>query len=141
MARILYTELYTEDGFTSYDDGGQFEMPSSPGQSPTDPVISQVTPMQITADQNNYTLPAQAEIIRLFSDASRTITGFTGARAGAITLCNVGSFNIVIANNNAGSDAQNRVLCHTGANITLQPNMSVNIWYDFMSEIWRTTPC
>lgn len=135
----IYTDGSYIEGFE------QIELPPDfipPGQGDQqDQTVSQVTPPQITADQNNYSLPAAAEIVRLFTDAARTITGFTGARAGKITLCNVGSFDLVIANNNAGSDAMNRVLCHTGGDITLGPNMSVDVWYDFMSLIWRTTPC
>lgn len=99
--------------------------------------IGQVTPDQVTADQNNYTLP-DGELVRLSTDASRTFTGFAGARPGRFVLCNVGANDLVIANNNVGSDAQNRVLCHTGANITLNPNESVTIIYDFLTTMWRT---
>lgn len=92
---------------------------------------------QITADQNDY--PLDPGILqRLSSDASRTITGFANPDSGLKWLVNVGSNNIVIANDNAGSLAANRVLCHTGANITLNPNESVQIGYDFTSSRWRT---
>lgn len=99
--------------------------------------ISQNTPDQITANQNNYSLPV-VEIVRLSTDASRTITGFAGARVGRFVIVNVGSQNLVIANNSGSSDAQNRVLCHTGADITLNANESVTIFYDYTSTMWRT---
>lgn len=99
--------------------------------------VGQVTQPQVTADQNNYALP-ESELVRLSTDASRTFTGFTPPRTGRFVLCNVGGFDVVVANNNAGSTDVNRVLCHTGANITLNPNESVTIIYDFASSRWRT---
>lgn len=99
--------------------------------------VEQVSPPQVTADQNNYTL-SEAELVRLSTDASRTFTGFTPPRLGRFVICNVGSFDVVIAHDSASSDAVNHVLCHTGANITLNPNESVTIIYDFVSSRWRT---
>lgn len=99
--------------------------------------IDQITPDQVTADQNNYSLP-EGELVRLTTDAARTFTGFAGARPGRFVIANVGSFDVVIANNSASSNAENRVLCHTGANITLNPGESTEIIYDFESLRWRT---
>lgn len=99
--------------------------------------VAQVSPPQVTADQNNYALP-EAELVRLSTDASRTFTGFTPPQRGRFVICNVGAQNVVIANDSASSTDVNRVLCHTGANITLNANESVTIIYDFVSTRWRT---
>jgi hypothetical protein len=99
--------------------------------------IDQVTPETVTADQNNYSLP-QNQIIRITTDASRTFTGFAGARDGIVVFANVGGFDAVIANDSASSAAPNRVLCHTGANITLGPKESALLFYDFVTLKWRT---
>jgi hypothetical protein len=130
-----------------YDDGlGDYNQ-TKPGLDPDEVAAitialntqqqGQVTPDQVLANQNNYALPA-GELIRLSTDASRTFTGFAGARPGVFVVANVGVFDVVIAHQNAGSDAQNRVICHTGANITLNADESVSIIYDFSSLRWRT---
>lgn len=99
--------------------------------------VTEVTTPQVTADQNNYPLP-KGDPIRLSTDASRTFTGFTPPRVGTFVMVNVGSFDLVIANNSGSSSAENRVMCHTGADITLNANESVQMYYDYTSSRWRT---
>lgn len=135
------------DGYDNrYTSGGiGIDLPLDPSEfidritqnAPSDSQIDQVSPAQITADQNNYSLP-NTMIIRLSTDALRTITGFAGARPGISIIVNVGTQDLVIANSSASSTAENRVLCHTGANITLNANESVQIFYDFSTLRWRT---
>lgn len=97
--------------------------------------IDQVSPAQITADQNNYAL-VPGTFIRLSTDASRTVTGFAGARPEA-TIANVGAQDLVIAHDSASSDAANRILCHGSANITVGPNGLLFIFYDYQTTKWR----
>jgi hypothetical protein len=92
---------------------------------------------QITADQNNFALAGRI-VHLLTSDASRTITGFANVGVGIKVIANRGSQDIVLANNNAGSTAENRTLTHTGGNITLNPNESALIFYDRESLRVRT---
>lgn len=92
---------------------------------------------QITANQNNYPL-VEVILHRFTTDASRTITGFLGMGPGIQVIANVGSNDLVLANDSASSDAQNRILSHTGANITLNPKESVPIIYDRASARVRT---
>lgn len=99
--------------------------------------LGQVTPPQVTANQNNYPMPA-AEVVRFTTDAARTITGFAGARPGFTILVNVGSQNLVLANASVSSSAENQIVCHTGGNITLNAAESVIVFYDFGSSRWRT---
>jgi len=95
------------------------------------------TPSQITSDQNNYALPS-ATVARLSTDASRTITGFVAGDTGQIAyIINVGSNDLVLANESGSSSAANRILTGLGANITLSQNHTVTILYDGTSSRWR----
>ena len=105
------------------------------GNIPDKP-LDETSPDQLTADQNNYSL-ADAILSRFSTNAARTITGFAGAKAGIKIIANVGSNNLVLANNSASSDAQNRILTHSGANITLTAGQLAIMTYDFTSARWR----
>jgi hypothetical protein len=101
------------------------------------------SPAQITADQNNYQAGSgRSMFYRLSSDASRTITGFNPAggtnQSGEIHyFINVGSQNIVLANESASSTAANRFTNSTGADITLAANEAAMVVYDGTSSRWR----
>ena len=100
------------------------------------PPLDETSPPQLVADQNNYSL-ADAILTRFTTDAARTITGFAGAKSGIKIIANVGSFNLVLANNSGSSDAANRILTHSGANITLTPGQLAIMTYDVTSASWR----
>jgi hypothetical protein len=94
----------------------------------------------LTADVNDYapTGFSTATILRLTSDASRTITGITAGGDGRyIVIYNFGAQNIVIANDNAGSAAANRIYTGTGGNYTLVPSASVALVYESGGSKWR----
>jgi hypothetical protein len=97
------------------------------------------SPTQITTNVNNYA-PSNASVWRLSSDASREISGLasTYVMVGRIlTIINVGSNNIVIKNQGAGSNDANKIITGTGADITLAANKSAELIYDFTTERWR----
>jgi len=100
------------------------------------------TSSQLTGDQNNFST-ANSEgnnigVLRLSSDASRTITGFGGGEQGRfLCLINVGSFNIIIANQSGSSTATNRVITGTGANITMEADDVMKLYYDSTTARWR----
>lgn len=96
----------------------------------------QVSPPQITVSQNNYGLPG-VRFVRLSTSGSLTITGFTGARTERL-IANVGANNLVISHQDVASIAENRVITHTAASITLNAAESVFLWYDLSSQRWRT---
>lgn len=99
---------------------------------------SEVTYEQVTSNQNNYYL-REGFVHRLSTDASRNITGFANVRPGRFVLIvNVGSFDIVITHQDAGSLAPNRTLSHTAASLTLNPNESVFLIYDGSTARWRS---
>lgn len=103
-----------------------------------------VTAAELTADVNNYQAHlsgnSQRAMVRVSSDASRTVTGFDKAISrnnDTIWITNVGSFDVVLGHQHAGSSAANRMLSPTGANLTLGPDESALLWYDDTTARWR----
>lgn len=97
-----------------------------------------ISPAQITANQNNFnpTDLAGAAILRLNSDASRTITGLAGGADGRVVVIeNVGSFDIVLADEDSGSTAANRFAL--SGSITLLADTVATLNYDATSSRWR----
>lgn len=96
------------------------------------------SPAQITATQNNYS-PASASsanILRINSDAGRTITGFAGGVSGrTVTFVNNGTFTITFTNEDAGSTAGNRFKLN-GASLDLFANTAATFWYDTVVSRW-----
>lgn len=104
-------------------------------ERPTGVFVSN-TPSQITADQDDYA-HGQVDVLRLSSDASRTITGFDYQGSRLFWLVNVGSNNILLSDEDANSEAQNRIHEATGPTRTVQADESVLLWYDDTLERWR----
>lgn len=99
--------------------------------------INSATPSQITANQNNYQ-PSKSTLLRLSTDASRNITGLKGGvRGRVLIIINVGSNNLVLQDENASSDAGNRIATHSGGDITLGAEDGALLWYDVTSLRWR----
>lgn len=98
-----------------------------------------LTPAQITSNQNNYSpagFTTGATIIRLSTDASRTVTGLAAVADGGVKILqNVGSFDLVLSDADAGSTAANRF--SFGANRTLKAGRSVLLIYDGTASRWR----
>lgn len=93
------------------------------------------TPAQITADQDDYA-QGETDVLRVSTDASRTINGFDYQGSRDFWLINVGSFNVVLADQAGTSEAQNRIELLSG-NVTLTPNQSAHLWYDETTARWR----
>jgi hypothetical protein len=102
--------------------------------------LEAVTLATITADEDDYVLPAGVAF-RLSSNASRTVTGIAAGGDGRfVLLINVGANDIVLANQDIGSAAANRIITGTGADVTLAPNDSIFAWYDDTTDRWRLVP-
>jgi len=100
------------------------------------------TPSQITSNQNNFSTTNTDEnsigVLRLSSDASRTITGLASGEQGRfIYLFNVGSFDIVLANQSVSSSASNRIITGTGASLTMEADDVSFLYYDSTTSRWR----
>jgi hypothetical protein len=101
-------------------------------------LASGITPTTIGSDQNDYdpTSLANAQVLRLASDASRTITGLAGGLGGRfLFIINIGANDIILSNENASSDAAHRFAI--GADVTLGASESCILWYDNTSTRWR----
>jgi len=97
-----------------------------------------ITPPTITANQNDYNpagLPT-ASVLRLATDATRTLTGLAGGADGRL-LCivNAGNNGILLANEDTNSAPANRF--SIGANLTIAAGQSVMLLYDAVAARWR----
>ena len=85
---------------------------TAPNFSTTIALTGDITPAQITADQNDYAPTGHdtASVFRLASDTTRTITGIAGGADGRIIIIyNIGSSAINFAHESASSAAANRI--------------------------------
>ena len=102
-----------------------------------------LTPVQITANQNDYAIalpynPGDLIKLRLSTDAARNVTGLYYADDGQlIFIVNVGANNLVLTHQDAASRAENRFICPGAANITLAATEGVIGWYDEITLRWR----
>jgi hypothetical protein len=121
------------DGATQF--GGPWTMPTS----------AVLTPSQILANQNDYRprFLETAIVLRLATDASRTLTGLHRSLASGLDanrwllIVNVGGFDLVLAHSSASSQARNRFACPGSVDFTLNTSDSVWLWYDLASANWR----
>lgn len=98
-----------------------------------------VSPAQLTANTDNWAVTGitTAAIIRASTDASRNLTGIASPTSGQmLRLINVGAQDLVLVHD-ATSTAANRFFLPNSANLTLNPNDSVSLWYDNTSSRWR----
>jgi hypothetical protein len=97
-----------------------------------------LSPAQITANQNDYapTGHANAFRFRLDTDAARTLTGLAGGVAGRIVvLTYIGTTSLNLSDQDVLSTAANRFLM--GFSCVLRPNRSIALQYDGTSSRWR----
>ena len=95
------------------------------------------SPSQITANQNDYSLPA-ADIVRISANAARDITGFAAGISGqAVLLQNVGSFPITLKHQSASSTAANRIIVPWAGDYVVTADSSAIVVYDSTTSRWR----
>ena len=102
-------------------------------------LAGELSPAQITADQNNYnpTGLALTSVMRINSNAPRSITGLAGGAVGRIiAITNVGSFPVTLVSESALSTAANRFTFSTA--ITLVGGAVLTLVYDSVSARWRS---
>ena len=108
------------------------------GSAGTFTLSGDISPSQITANQNDYnpTGLSTASTLRLSSDASRDVTGLQGGADGRIlVLLNVGAQNIVLKDESGSSTAAYRFAL--SADITVAADQAVILQYDSTSSRWR----
>jgi hypothetical protein len=98
-----------------------------------------ISPAQIVANTNDYD-PAglsTATVLRLSTDASRNITSLAGGADGRVIIIhNVGSFNIVLTDDDGATGTAGNRFALTN-NITLTPDSCVILQYDSTTSRWR----
>lgn len=98
--------------------------------------VNETTPAQIVTNQNDYD-PGLSEVLRLSTDAARTITGISGGVKGRyLQIINVGNFNITLSYEDASSSAANRFITPSAESTVLYPRASVRLYYDGVSLRW-----
>jgi len=98
-------------------------------------VITPATLTTNTADWNPANLSG-ASTIRIAVNPSITLSGIQGGASGRIlTLLNVGTLPVILANDSSASTASNRFLF--GADISLGPNQGIIVQYDNTTARWR----
>ncbi len=98
-----------------------------------------ISPAQITANQNDYNPAglAGASVLRLNSNASRNVTSLAGGADGRIlTVMNVGSFPIVLKNDDGATGTAANRFALTG-DLTLAAKQSAMLMYDSTASRWR----
>jgi len=99
------------------------------------------SPPQIVADQNDYAPPdlSNTTVLRLQTDASRTITGIkTDYRYNRyLRIINVGNFDLAFSHNSSSSTAVYRIACPLGTTLTLASGASALFFYDIHAGNWR----
>jgi hypothetical protein len=97
-----------------------------------------VSPAEITADQNDYSLPT-ADVVRLSASAARNVTGFAAGSSGrALLLVNVGSFAITLKHQSTSSSAANRLVVPWAGDYVMDANGGAAlVIYDATTQRWR----
>jgi hypothetical protein len=93
----------------------------------------------LTGNQDDYAI-APGAYHRLSSAAPIDLTGIVaGVDGRELVLINVGSQNITVKNNDAGSAEANRILTGLGTDIVLGAGGMVKMFYDETISRWRST--
>jgi len=88
------------------------------------------TPAQITTNVNDYAPPSNTTIIRISTDAPRTITGIATVPDRFTIWPNFGTSTVTFTDEDTASGALNRIRNPGGVPITLDPDDAVIYWDD-----------
>jgi hypothetical protein len=104
-------------------------------------VTTVVSPGVIGSNQNNYAgLDVDGSVIvgRVSGGAAWNITGILAGSAGEfVILHNIGAFTLTLKDQDANSDAANRIITGTGADVGLEAGATLALAYDATTARWR----
>ena len=98
------------------------------------------TPQTLASDERDYAPPGSRYTLvwRLSSNAPRSLTGIAnGVDGKVLTISNVGTFPITLANQSAGSAVANRIITGNGSDLAIGPDGTATLYYDGTSARWR----
>lgn len=102
--------------------------------------MGELSPAQITAQADDYnpTGLSSASLIHISSDAARSITGIVsnGSQGRHLWLFNVGSFNITLEYEHAGSTATNRFTGNGFADVVIASGHIAHLIYSGVHGRW-----
>jgi hypothetical protein len=76
--------------------------------------------------------------VKLAGATAQTLSGIVGGTNGrTYIITNAATQNAVLKNDDATAPVGNRILTGSGADLTLAPNATVKIIYDFPAQYWR----
>ncbi len=93
----------------------------------------------LSGTTNNFKLP-QGSRFTIDAVGNYTITGFDSGPffdGAEVTLTNIGTHSITIANQNSGSSTKNRVITGLLANVIVTPDTTITLRYDAKVSRWR----
>ncbi len=91
------------------------------------------TPPALQSVNNNYQI-GNHSLLRLKSNQSATITGFSGGVQGKVLwIINVGYNTIILADQSPFSSPSNRII----GSVRLSQNQTSMLWYDSTTQRWR----
>ena len=98
-------------------------------------VRSEQHSLTLTGDENNVIVPKS--VLLVDTDGSHKITGIAAVSGALIKVENVGTNNLVLGNQDAGSNATNRIITGLGLDYTIAPDNGVWLSYDDEDSRWR----
>lgn len=98
------------------------------------------TNINFAAQQNDFLIPYNADIIRVTLTGNQNLTGIESQQGSKVlTIINADAVDtLTIVNNSVASIISNRFLTTTGANLAVAPNRIAHAIYDLTSERWRS---
>lgn len=142
----LDTNVWTKSPSQGYlvdlDRGGvgRIEAPNESVPNGPDSIFETTALQSLTGNANDLAV-GPFEIAYITTDASRTVTGFSGGKdRRVVTLYNTGSNDLVLAHQSASSTAANRMISATALDLTIGAGQAVRLTYDSAALRWRAIP-
>lgn len=97
------------------------------------------SPSTLSSDQNNYSLPSGADIVRLSSSISINITGLVAGQNGqGFVIINTGTSEITFKHLSSSSSVNNRIICPGQVDYIVNRNGgAMTVLYDNIDSKWR----
>lgn len=99
--------------------------------------LSPVVDSTSTGTVNDYAPAVGASSVRFTNAAGTTLTGIVAGLDGDELVITAVGNTVTLRNQNAGSQAANRIITGTGADLALTDGQSARLFYDITAARWR----